>query len=106
ETLERMFRAGMNCARINTAYGDFERYRLIVDNVRDVADVPVMVDLKGPEIRLQTDQEMVVNEGDVLEAGFNGEKISFNHNFIDQMNVGDLVFIDNGKIKTEVSGKG
>jgi pyruvate kinase len=95
----------MNCARINTAYGDFDRYRLIVDNVREVADIPVMVDLKGPEIRLRTDKEMVVNEGDVLEAGFNGEKISFNHNFIDQMNVGDVLFIDNGKIRTEVAEK-
>jgi len=105
ETLERMFRAGMNCARINTAYGDFDRYRLIVDNVREVADIPVMVDLKGPEIRLKTDKEMVVDEGDVLEAGFNGEPISFNHNFIDQINVGDVIFIDNGKIRTEVAEK-
>ena len=54
EILEKMFRAGMNCARINTAYGDFDRYRTVVDNVREVADIPVMVDLKGPEIRLRT----------------------------------------------------
>jgi len=105
ETLEKMFHAGMNCARINTAYGDFDRYRTVVDNVREVADIPVMVDLKGPEIRLRTDQEKVVNEGDILEAGFNGEPITFNHNFIDQMNVGDVVFIDNGKIRTEVTEK-
>jgi pyruvate kinase len=106
ETLERMFRAGMNCARINTAYGDFDRYRTVVDNVRKVADIPLMVDLKGPEIRLRTDRERVVDAGDVLEAGFNGEQISFNHNFIDHMNVGDLVFIDNGRIRTEVTEKG
>jgi len=95
----------MNCARINTAYGDFDRYRLIVNNVREVADIPVMVDLKGPEIRLRTDNEKVVNEGDVLEAGFNGEPVSFNHNFIDQMNVGDVLFIDNGRIRTVVTEK-
>jgi len=105
ETLERMFRAGMNCARINTAYGDFDRYRLVVDNVRKVADVPIMVDLKGPEIRLRTDKELVVKKGEVLEAGFNGEAISFNHNFIDQMNVGDVIFIDNGRIRASVTGK-
>ena len=105
ETLERMIQAGMNCARINTAYGDFDRYRTVVDNIRKVADVPVMVDLKGPEIRLRTDKEMVVNEGDVLETGFNGEKISFNHNFIDQMIVGDVLFIDNGRIRTVVTEK-
>ncbi|MGD9130043.1 MAG: pyruvate kinase [Candidatus Bathyarchaeota archaeon] len=105
ETLERMIDAGMNCARINTAYGDFDRYRTVVENVRKVADVPVMVDLKGPEIRLRTTKETAVNEGDVLEAGFNGEPISFNHNFIDYMNVGDWVLIDNGRIRTEVAEK-
>jgi pyruvate kinase len=106
EMLERMLEAGMNCARINTAYGDFDRYRTIVDNVREVADVPVMVDLKGPEIRIRTDRETVVEAGDVLEAGFNGEQVSFNHNFIDQMDVGDLVFVDNGRVRAEVTEKG
>jgi pyruvate kinase len=106
ETLDRMFRAGMNCARINTAYGDFDRYRTVVDNIREVADVPVMVDLKGPEIRLRTAKETVVDEGDVLDVGFNGEPVSFNHDFVDQMNVGDVVFIDNGRIRTVVTEKG
>ena len=105
ETLERMYKAGMNCARINTAYGDFNRYKLVVDNVREVADIPVMVDLKGPEIRLQTKKEQAVQKGDVLDAGFNGKNISFNHNFLDRMNVGDTVYIDNGIIKTEVVQK-
>ncbi len=95
----------MNCARINTAYGDFDRYRQVVDNVREVADVPVMVDLKGPEIRLRTDKERTVKKGEVLDAGFNGEELGFNHNFVDQMNVDDVVFIDNGKIKTVVTEK-
>jgi pyruvate kinase len=106
ETLERMIEAGMNCARINTAYGDFDRYRTVVENVRKVADVPVMIDLKGPEIRIRADKETVVEAGDVMEAGFNGEPVSFSHNFIDHMNVGDPVFIDNGRIRTEVAEKG
>jgi pyruvate kinase len=106
ETLERMIEAGMNCARINTAYGDLDRYRTVVDNVREVADVPVMLDLKGPEIRIRTDGERVVSAGDVVDAGFNGEPVSFNHNFIDHMNVGDAVFVDNGRIRAEVTEKG
>ncbi len=106
ETLEQMTRAGMNCARINTAYGEFDRYQTVVENVREVADIPVMIDLKGPEIRLRTDEELVVDEGDVLEVGFNKEAVSFSHNFIDQMKVGDVIFIDNGRIRTEVTKKG
>ncbi|HSQ52925.1 MAG TPA: pyruvate kinase, partial [Acidobacteriota bacterium] len=37
ETLRQMIQAGMNCARINTAYGDCDRYRTVVENVREVA---------------------------------------------------------------------
>ena len=95
----------MNCVRINTAYGNIDRYSLIVDNVRDVAEVPIMIDLKGPEIRLQTDKESVFNQGEVLEVGFNREPIRFNHNFIAQINTGDVIFIDNGRIRAIVTEK-
>ena len=105
DTLEQMFNAGMNCVRINTAYGDFDIYRLVIDNVREVAEIPVMVDLKGPEIRLQTDKKQVVRKGEILEVGFNGETISFNHNFVSHMNVGDMIFIDNGRIRTVITEK-
>ena len=37
ETLEQMAQAGMTCARINTAYGDFDRYKTVVELVREVA---------------------------------------------------------------------
>ena len=105
ETLEQMLQAGMNCVRINTAYGDFRRYKKIVENVRKVADIPVMVDLKGPEIRLKTKKEQLVKKGEIFEAGFNGEAISFNHNFINEMKVGDIVFIDNGRVRTKIIEK-
>lgn len=105
DTLKKMVQAGMNCARINTAYGDLDRYRTVVENVREVADIPMMIDLKGPEIRLRTDKEKVVKERDILEVGFNEEPVSFNHNFIDQMNVGDIILIDNGRVRAEVSEK-
>jgi pyruvate kinase len=105
ETLEKMFKAGMNCARINTAYGDVDEYKRIVDKVRKVADISVMVDLKGPEIRLRMDKEQAIKKGEVLEAGFNKGEIRFNHNFVDQMNVGDVILMDNGIIRAEVTEK-
>jgi len=105
ETLKQMFEAGMNCARINTAYGDVDSYQTVVDNVRKVADIPVMLDLKGPEIRLRTDKNVVVKKGETLEVGFNGEAVGFNHNFIDKMTVGDVILVDNGRIRTEVTEK-
>jgi pyruvate kinase len=103
--LRQMVKAGMNCARINTAYGNLELYKLIVDNIRKVADLPIMVDLKGPEIRLKVEKEQKVKKGDTIEVGFNDEEISFNRNFLAKMNIGDLLSVDNGRIRTKIVKK-
>jgi len=105
EMLQKMNQAGMNCARINTAYGTLDQYRLIVDNVREVADIPIIFDIKGPEIRLRVRQKKRIKKGDVLEVGFNRGEISFNHNFYERMSIDDDIYIDNGKIRTRVIEK-
>jgi pyruvate kinase len=95
----------MNGARINTAYGTLDQYRLIVNNIRETADIPIIVDIKGPEIRLRVRRKRIIKKEDVVEIGFNHEEISFNHNFYDKMSIGDDVYIDNGKIRTRVVEK-
>ena len=105
ETLQKMYNAGMNGARINTAYGNLDQYRLIVNNLRETADIPIIVDIKGPEIRLLAKRKKTVKKGDVLEIGFNHEEIRFNHDFYDEMSVADEVYIDNGKVRTQVTEK-
>lgn len=104
QMISKMFQAGMNSIRINTAYGNLDQYRSIVENVRKVADIPIIVDIKGPEIRIRTSQRKVVSKGDILEIGFDGE-ISFNHNFYDKMKLDDEIYIDNGKIRSRVIEK-
>jgi len=99
-----MYRAGMNGARINTAYGTLDQYRVIISSLREVADIPIIIDIKGPEIRLKTKGRKIVNRGDVLKVG-KDEKISFNNNIYDYMDVGDTVLIDNGKLRTQVIEK-
>ncbi len=103
-TLEKMYRAGMNGARINTAYGTLDEYKVIISNIREVADIPIIIDVKGPEIRLKTKGSMTVNKGDVLEVGKN-QKISFNNNVYDNVDVGDDVLIDNGRLRTQIVEK-
>jgi len=105
ETLEKMYEVGMNAARINTAYGNIDQYRLIVNNIRETADIPIIVDIKGPEIRLRVKKRRRIKKGEVLEIGFKDEEVSFNHDFYDEMNVGDKIYIDNGKIRTRVIEK-
>jgi pyruvate kinase len=105
QMMEKMYKAGMNAVRINTAYGDLEQYKSTIEKVREIADVPVVVDVKGPEIRIKAAQKRAINKGDVLEVGFNDEEVSFNHDFYDKMYVDDVVYIDNGKIRTRVVEK-
>lgn len=56
--LEEMFRAGMNVGRLNFSHGTHETHREMIERFRRVRDrvgVPaaVMLDTKGPEIRLK-----------------------------------------------------
>src|SRR5262245_42727212 len=55
--LERMIRAGMNVARLNFSYGDFDHHRSNIENIRTVAKaldqpVAIMADLSGPKMRI------------------------------------------------------
>ena len=105
QVIEKMFHAGMNGVRINTAYGNLAQYQSTIETVREVADIPVIVDIKGPEIRIKASQPKTLSKGDVLEVGFNGEPVYLDHDLYDEMAVNDLVLIDNGKIRTRVVKK-
>jgi pyruvate kinase len=100
-----MFQAGMNGARINTAYGNLAQYQSVIETVREIADIPIIIDIKGPEIRIRAAQRKVFSKGDILEVGFDGKEVCFNHDFYDEMEVDDEVYIDNGKIRTRVVEK-
>jgi pyruvate kinase len=104
DIIKKMYDAGMSGVRINTAYGDASQYRGIIESVREIGEIPIIVDIKGPEIRINA-KKRTVREGEVFEAGFNGQDISFNWDFYNKMVEGDFVIIDNGKIKTKVVEK-
>jgi pyruvate kinase len=100
-----MFQAGMNGVRINTAYGNLAQYQSVIEMVREIADIPIIIDVKGPEIRIRMSQRKVFSKGDILEVGFDGEEVCFNHDIYDEMVVDDEVYIDNGKVRTRVVEK-
>ncbi len=105
DELERMYKKGMDCVRINTAYGSPNLYKSVMDNVREIADIPIILDIKGPEIRLQAEEDKHVEEGDLLEIGFEKGEFRFNHDIYSEISVDDEIFIDNGKIRSQVVGK-
>lgn len=59
DQIKKMAMAGMNVARINMSHGTYEEHQLRIDNVKKVRrnlgiPIPIMVDTKGPEIRIGT----------------------------------------------------
>jgi pyruvate kinase len=70
-TLEAMLRAGMNVARFNFSHGNHEDHGQRMNQVREAAaavkvPVAIMLDTKGPEIRMGTfvDKKVVLQAGD------------------------------------------
>lgn len=57
DQIKKMAMAGMNVARINMSHGTYEEHQQRIDNVKKVRrnlgiPIPIMVDTKGPEIRI------------------------------------------------------
>ena len=59
DQIKKMALAGMNVARINMSHGTYEEHQVRIDNVKKVrrnlgVPIPILVDTKGPEIRIGT----------------------------------------------------
>ena len=73
EMIEKMLRAGMNVARLNFSHGTHEEHKKTVETFRTVRDrmgvsAAVMLDTKGPEVRIKTfkDGSVSLKRGDIF----------------------------------------
>lgn len=73
ELVRSLFKAGMNIVRINSAHASLENAAEIIRMVRSVSNsIPVMLDTKGPEIRV-TRMDDAYPDGHPLCGGRQGE---------------------------------
>ncbi|MFI5219874.1 MAG: pyruvate kinase [Bacteroidia bacterium] len=118
EVLRRMILAGVDVCRINASHGDHSMYLQIIKTVRSLnkilnTHVAVLYDLQGPKLRIGEvlNNEIVLNEGDKIELTnikclSDAKKIYINYSsFHDDVQAGDTVLIDDGKIELLVTGK-
>lgn len=66
QTLHEMYMAGMNVARVNFSHGKYEEHKAIIDNVKKLRQdlekpLAIMLDTKGPELRIGTFKEGKIN---------------------------------------------
>ncbi len=110
EFIQKLFDAGMNVARINTAHITTETALTVIQNIRKVSNkIAILIDTKGPEVRTQQVTEpIVVKKGDMLlvsgqfqQSKNNQLLVSYAH--IHEMLVpGNRILIDDGDIELTV----
>ena len=118
DVMEKMVRAGMNVARINFSHATIEEREKACASVREVRkrtgmNVAILWDTKGPEFRcgiMENDSiELVPGETiDIVKETVTGtkERFSVNHpSAIDSLNIGDIILLENAKMKLEVIAK-
>jgi pyruvate kinase len=118
EKLREMVEAGANIFRLNMSHAPHEWVRKIVPRIRAVAReldciIGILMDTQGPAIRtgdLPTKIDLPI--GAIFEFTVRGEKsveersVDVNYDgFIDDINVGDTVLVDNGVIHMKVLEK-
>ena len=115
-TIEKMIKSGMNVARFNFSHGTHEYHKELIDRVRAVRDrlgapLAIMLDTKGPEIRLRLFEKdaVILEKGDTFtltsrEVPGTKEIVSISYPELpSQLKPGTIVLIDDGKIRLKVS---
>lgn len=115
KVMEEMLRAGMNVARLNFSHGSHEAHAEMIEKFRAVRDklglsAAVMLDTKGPEIRIGDieDHSVDLHAGDdyvftTEECIGNAERAYITYaDLPGQLSEGNMILADDGKIEFEV----
>lgn len=105
--LRKLFFAGMNVVRMNTAHAPQEGMLNIINNVRAVSPhIAILIDTKGPEVRTTSTAEPIkYKEGDMVKI-FGRPEMETTHDIINMsypdftkdVKVGDHILIDDGAL--------
>lgn len=110
--IRKLFFAGMNVVRMNTAHATEEGIRKIVENVRAVSPhIGILIDTKGPEVRTTgVEAPIEYKTGDVVKIfgrpGMDSSHDIVNLSFPDiasDVKVGDDILFDDGAIDMKVT---
>ena len=116
DALAKVCSSGMNVARFNFSHGDYEQQRKRIElfkSVREKLDlyIPMMLDTKGPEIRIGTfkDKKVTLVDGNEFtlahdECNGTNEKVYVNYPLLsNDVTIGTTILINDGIIALEVT---
>lgn len=103
--LADMIRSGMNGIRLNLSHGMLESFGRAINELRIAekncsADVELVIDMEGPELRVGNITEpLMLNVDDRIALG---RDIPLKQTVLDQLEVGMICRLDDGKIELEI----
>lgn len=110
--LRKLYFAGMNVVRMNTAHATSEGIRNIINNVRAVSPhIGILIDTKGPEVRTTgVETPIEYKTGDVVKI-FGRPEMESTHDIVNlsfpdiakDVKVGDNILFDDGALGMEVT---
>lgn len=117
EMMLKLMTLGVNVFRFNMKHGDVEWHKKFIKQAREISisnnfDLGILIDLQGPEIRIKTFNQKVLNikKGDTIKFTSNLDSLNDNENIIytSSKNVisslvkGDRIVIDDGAMFLQV----
>ena len=113
--LRELIKNGMNVARLNFSHGTYDNFKLLINRIKKIrrdmgVPVAILLDTKGPEIRLRNfrDGECEIRSGDLFTLtgrdveGCEKEVSVTVPSLASSLSAGDTVLIDDGKVKLTV----
>lgn len=115
--ITKLIQAGMDCARLNFSHGTHEEQKARINRVRRISyeiDIPVaiLLDTKGPEIRVQTFENgsVILEKGQTFTFDNNHDvpgdntRVSLTYDKLSKyVSEGTTILIDDGKIGMKVT---
>lgn len=115
ETLREMYKEGLDVCRINFSHSSHKDAAELIKIIRELneelsSDVAILADLQGPKLRIGAIEggKIVIEKDQIIEfvsteCKGNTEKIYMSYQeFPSDVNRGDAILIDDGKLKLEV----
>jgi len=105
--IKSMIDNSCSCFRLNLSHGDYESHQEYINLIRNInKDFPILLDLKGPEIRVRESNGENVFEGDYVFISYlpvSDKCICPTYkDFNKALSIGKRIFIDDGKIEMEI----
>lgn len=115
ELMKQLIQNGMSAARINFSHGTYDSHSIVIENLKQAreelnAPIPLILDTKGPEIRIKTFKEDVIHldQGstftlttDDIEGDETRVSVTYKNLPLD-LQRGSRVLIDDGLIELRV----